>query len=113
VRHKYVEAYHQNDAAAMAAVYADDAILLLPNDIIRGRKGIEKFWEAVFKGSKKDAVITPIELFGSGDTIDEVGNHTTKVIKTGQEPIELKGRYIVIYKQTASGWMIYSHIWND
>jgi len=111
---KFGEGVRQGDAVAVAALYTDDAILLPPNsEMIRGRQGIEKFWRAAIQMGVKDAVLTTMELSGSGDIIHEIGNYTLKIHPEGQQPIEDKGKYIVIWKHTASGWKLHRDIWNS
>jgi ketosteroid isomerase-like protein len=48
-----------------------------------------------------------MELSGSGDTIYEIGNFTRKVSQKGQKPVEDKGKYVIIWKYTASGWKVH------
>ena len=110
---KWCEGLRKGDAVAVAALYTDDAILLPPNsEMIRGRQGIEKFWRAAIQMGVKDAVLTTMELSGSGDIIHEIGNYTLKIHPEGQQPIEDKGKYIVIWKNTAYGWKLHRDIWN-
>jgi uncharacterized protein (TIGR02246 family) len=110
---KFGEGLRRGDAVAVAALYTDDAILLPPNsEMIRGRQGIEKFWGAAIQMGVKDAVLTTMELSGSGDTIHEIGSYTLKIHPKGQNPSEDKGKYIVIWKHTASGWKLHRDIWN-
>jgi uncharacterized protein (TIGR02246 family) len=110
---KWCEGLRQSDAAAMAALYTEDAAVLPPNsEMIRGRQGIEKFWGAAIQMGVKDAVLTTMELSGSGDIIHEIGNYALQIHPKGQKPIEDKGKYIVIWKHTASGWKLHRDIWN-
>ena len=111
---KFGEVLRQGDAVAVAALYTEDAILLPPNsEMIRGRRGIEKFWGAAIQMGVKDAVLTTVELSGSGDTIHEIGNYILKISQKGQKPVEDKGKYIVIWKHTAPGWKLHRDIWNS
>jgi ketosteroid isomerase-like protein len=113
VKLKYVEGIRRGDAAAMAANFTDDVILLPPNsEIIRGRKGVEKLFEASLQGGLKDEVFTTMELSGSGNTIYEICKFTTRFVRERQKPVEQKGTYLCIWKHTASGWKIHRHIWN-
>jgi uncharacterized protein (TIGR02246 family) len=111
---KWCEGLRQGDAVRMAALYTEDAAVLPPNsEMIRGRQGIEKFWGGAVQMGVKDGVLTTMELSGSGDTIHEVGSYTLKISPKGQKPVEDKGKYIVIWKHTASGWKLYRDIWNS
>ena len=110
---KFCEGLRQGDAVTVAALYTEDAVILPPNsEMIRGMQGIEKFWRVAIQMGVKDAVLTTVELSGSGDTINEMGNYTLKIQPKGQKPIEDKGKYIVIWKHTAYGWKIHRDIWN-
>lgn len=112
---KFCEEIRNGDAAGLAALYTEDAVLLPPNsEKIQGRKGVEEFWGgAMTQLGLKDAILTTVELFGTGDTLTEVGNYTLKIQPAGQEPVEDKGKYVVIWKQTAEGWKLHRDIWNS
>jgi ketosteroid isomerase-like protein len=110
---KYIDAVRKGDALAMSTLFADDAILLPPNsEIIRGRKGVNEFCEAQLQGGLKDEVVTSMELSGSGDAFYDLGNLTAKFREKGQKPVEVKGKYMIIWKHTASGWKVHRLIWN-
>jgi len=61
----------------------------------------------------KDAKLSTEELFGSGDIFTEIGSYTLKIQPAEQKPIEDKGKYVVIWKQTADGWKLHRDIWNS
>ena len=111
---KFGEAVRQDDAAALAALYTDDAILLPPDsEMIKGKQGIEAFWSGGLQMGIKDAVLTIVDVFGSGDLVYEVSNFTLTIQPEGQEPIEQKGKYVVVWKQTADGlWKMQVDIFN-
>ena len=46
LRDQFASAYYSNDAAATAAYYADDAIVMPPNQSAEGRRGIQAMLEA-------------------------------------------------------------------
>ncbi len=47
---KYNEAINNHDAAALGALYTEDAIFVTDTGPVYGRKAIEKWYEDVFKG---------------------------------------------------------------
>ena len=103
------------DAAAIAACYTEDACLLPPNSgMIRGRKSIEEFWggAAISGLGLKDAILTTLELHGTGDIVTEVGEYLLKIQPQGQKQIEDKGKYIAVWKHTPQGWKLHRDIWN-
>ena len=108
------EGFRRGDPAAVAALYAEDAILLPPNsEMIRGRRKIEEFWSTAMQMGVKDAVLTTVELSVIGDTAHEIGNYTLKIHPQGRGPFEDKGKYIVVWKHTADGWKLHRDIWNS
>ena len=46
---KYDEAFNKNDAAALAALYTEDAVVVTDTGPIYGREAIEKYFADVFK----------------------------------------------------------------
>ena len=103
------------DAAGLAALYTEDAVLLPPNsEKVYGRKRVKEFWGgAISQLGLKDAILRTEELFGSGDFFTEIGSYTLKIQPAGQKPIEDEGKYVVIWKQTADGWKLHRDIWNS
>ena len=112
---KFGEAIRQGDATALADLYTEDATLLPPDsDMIKGRQGIETFWNGGLQIGIKDAILTTVDLSGSGDLAYEIGKFTLTIQPEEQEPIEQKGKYVVVWKQTADGsWKLHVDIWNS
>jgi len=111
---KACEGLRQGNAAAIAAIYTEDAAILPPNsEMIRGRQGIEKFWKEALQAGVKDAVFPILELFGADEIVYTIGNFTIKIQPKGQKPTEGNGKYISIWKHTASGWKLHRDIWNS
>jgi len=111
---KFTEGFHKGDAAATAAAYTEDAVICPPNrEMIRGRQGIEEFWGAAMRMGVKGVVLTTVELSGNGDTVQELGKYALKIQPQGKEPVEDKGKYVVVWKRTAEGWKYHWDIWNS
>jgi uncharacterized protein (TIGR02246 family) len=110
----FCEGFRRGDAVAIAALYADDAVLLPPNrDMVHGRQEIEKFWAAVIQRGWKDMALATMELSENGDTAYAVGTYTVKISRKVQEPAEDKGKYLLVWKHTATGWKVHRDIWNS
>ncbi len=111
---RFSEGFPTGDASITATVYAEDAVICPPNsEMIQGRKAIEEFWDGVIKMGVKEAVLTTVELSGSGDTLHELGKGLLKIHPEGQEPVEQKVKYVVFWKHTSDGWKYQWDIWNS
>ena len=104
----------EGDAGAFAALYTMDACLLPPNSgMIRGRKSIEEFWGGAISGlGLRDAILTTVEVHGTGDIVTEVGEYLLKIQPEGKKGMEDKGKYLVVWKHTPEGWKLHRDIWN-
>ncbi len=114
--HKFVEAVLQGDAVAAAALFTEDTFLLPPNsEMIQGKQATEAFWKTAWTQMKiAEFDITTEDLYGSGDVVYEVGKYTLKFQLEGQESLEDKGKYVLIWKKVADGtWKRHVDIWNS
>lgn len=111
---KWLEAFNRGDAKGVAAVYADDAMLLPPNgEIVRGKEKVQEFWGSAVQ-VLKDASLTTLEIGGSGTTAYRIGKYTLKVEPPGQPAQVDVGKYVEVWKRQADGaWKLYADIWNS
>ena len=115
---QFTAAYNSMDAAAMAATYADDAIMMDPNQAaIEGRQAIQAAYEARSKESAGKvalaAALTPLETQVAGDWAYDRGNYTITVTPKSGKPMEISAKYLTIYKRQPDGsWKIYRDISN-
>ncbi len=111
---KFGEAIRQGDAAALAALYTEDATILPPNsDMIQGMAGIMEFWNSVIQMGVTDAALTTVDVMGADGLAYEVGNYAMTIQPEGQEPVEDMGKYVVVWKLQADGsWKMHVDIWN-
>jgi uncharacterized protein (TIGR02246 family) len=112
---KFGEAVRQGDGASLVALYTEDATLLPPDsNMIKGKAGIEAFWKGGLQMGIKDAVLTTVDVFGGGDLAYEIGRFALKIQPAGAEPLEQKGKYVVVWKRTPEGaWKLHIDIWNS
>lgn len=111
---EFGDAVRQGDATALAALYTENATLMPDeSDMIQGKQAIEEFWGGGLQMGIKDAVLTTVDVFGSGDLAYEIGKFALTIQPEGQEPIEQKGKYVVVWKQQEDGsWKLHVDIWN-
>ena len=65
---RFTKEFEQRNAAAIAAMYTEDAIVFPPGqEIVKGRQAIEQFWKSTMNAGVKSAVLTTLEVTISGD----------------------------------------------
>jgi uncharacterized protein (TIGR02246 family) len=103
-----VAASNQGDAEALAALYADDAMLLPPDhEPIRGREAIGAFWR---QGTDEGLEITTLAVEVDGDLGYSVGRY--HLPPTDEEPAD-SGKYVLCLKRQRDGsWKLTADIWN-
>lgn len=111
---KFGDAVRKGDAASLASFYTEDAVILPPDSgMLRGRENVEAFWNGVFQMGVKDAELTVVEVMGSGDFVYEIGKYNMTITSEAQEPVQQKGKYLVVWKKAADGsWKLHVDIWN-
>ena len=112
---EWEEAVQNQDAAALAALYTADAVLLPPGgEIVRGRTGAEELWGAVMSGMGLKAVdLQTVEFEISGQTAFEVGEPILTLEPEGGEPATQFAKYVYVWKKEDGTWKLHWDIWND
>jgi uncharacterized protein (TIGR02246 family) len=88
-----------HDAAAAAALYADDAMLLAPSAaLIAGRGDIEAYWGAGVAVGLVGIELTPIDVRVIGAVAVEVGRYELSVRNGGET-----GKYCVLHRRQTDG----------
>ena len=70
------QAFNRGDAAAVAALYTEDATLLPPGaDILSGRRAAQACWQAAYDTGARNLSLDPVsvETYG-GDAAREMGS---------------------------------------
>ena len=110
---KFMEAFNEKDADALAAAYTADAAILAPNSPPR-------LGDAVREGIAADlAVASSLSLTTvdvevvSADAAMERGTYVVELMLPGAEQaVEDSGSYVVYWKKGADGWRLHWDIWN-
>jgi len=105
---RYVAASNQGDADALAALYADDAVLLPPDhEPIQGREAIGAFWR---QGTDEGLKVTTLTVEVDGNLGYLVGRYNLPA--TDEEPAD-SGKYVMCLKRQRDGsWKLTADIWN-
>ena len=111
---QYMTAYKGKDAAAVASLHTEDAVVLPPNlEMIKGREAIQNATTAEINAGGTDLALTTLDVYGSGDFAYEIGRYALKVKQDGQIIMQDSGKYIVVWEQVSKdNWLIKADIWN-
>ncbi len=107
---KYDEAFNNNDAAAVGALYTEDAVEVTDTGPIYGRKAIEKHWADVFqKWHFSNHLITPDQysphsIGTAGNEMWATGEWSTTIQGQDGGPIQLKGYESAIKAREGDTW---------
>ncbi|MFN2509433.1 MAG: DUF4440 domain-containing protein [Chthoniobacterales bacterium] len=110
---EFMASLAKGDAAALAAMYSKDAQLMPANaEVIRGRDGIQKYWQAAIDAGLKELKIETLEVHGGGgsDTVAEVGKFSA--LGAGEKIID-EGKFIVIWKREDGKWRLHRDMFSS
>lgn len=107
----WTAAFNKGDAAAVAAMYTEDAFVLPPGaEMVKGRPAIEDFWRQAAK-QMGDAKLTTVDVLPLGpEAAREIGTVSLKT--KSQPPQEIVGKYAVVWRKAGGDWKLATDIWN-
>jgi uncharacterized protein (TIGR02246 family) len=107
----WTAAFNKGDAAAVAALYSEDAYVLPPGSaMVKGRAAIEAFWRQAAQ-QMTDAKLTTLDVLPLGrSAAREIGTVTLKT--KSQPPQEVVGKYAVVWRKVGRDWRLATDIWN-
>jgi uncharacterized protein (TIGR02246 family) len=115
---KFDEAWNNNDAAALAALYTQDAVEVTDHGPIYGREAIVKHWADVFKQVHFGNHLLNIDqnsphVIGTdGKTVWENGEMSLSYQVKGGNPVEIKGYHSSIAVLEDGVWKKRLITWN-
>jgi uncharacterized protein (TIGR02246 family) len=116
LREAYIAAQNAGDAAALTALFTDDAVLMPANaPAASGNEAIQAHFQTLLDQVTSELVVSQEEVEVAGDWAFSRGTHTVKLTpKAGGETMEDTGKYLNILKRQPDGsWKIARHIWNS
>jgi uncharacterized protein (TIGR02246 family) len=103
-------AAHRGDSAAMAALYAPDAVMLPPDNSIVSGPAIGPYLARLEKGAANLKLTTVEVVRLSPDFIREVGIASFDTL--GDKPANVKGTYVVVWKRVGGTWKLWTDIFH-
>jgi uncharacterized protein (TIGR02246 family) len=103
-------AYNAADAAAIAALYAEDAKVMAPgHETASGRAAIQDFFKQDMASGAKNALTTN-EVLSGGDYAISIGGY----VATAADGSHLDhGTYMTVFKKVDGAWKIYRDTWKS
>ncbi|MDZ7737375.1 MAG: SgcJ/EcaC family oxidoreductase [Gammaproteobacteria bacterium] len=107
-------AFNRGDAAAVAALYAEDATLSPGNgETLEGRDSIRELFQSFIDNGVHDHSIEIIEAHQSGDVLYEVARWQAHSTDADGEPTSFGGVLLNTFRRGADGvWRSHVHVWN-
>lgn len=108
-------AFNSGDAAGVAALYTEDAVLLPPGAArVDGRDGVQALWQSYVDAKVTDIDLMTVSIDAHGDTATELGRFSIAVPDGKGGSMTVGGKYIVQWKLGADGvWRLQWDIWNN
>ena len=111
---QWVDAFNRGDAAALAALYTEEATLLEPNSpLVVGRENIQAIFQGFFDTSAMELHLTVIGLSVHGDMAHRFGKYMLTIQPEEGDAISDNGKYVEIWKRENGGWKMDVDIWNS
>jgi uncharacterized protein (TIGR02246 family) len=102
----YAGKMNAHDEAKVAALYADDAVLVTPMGFVSGKAAIEKGLATMIKNNVRDFAVTFHEAHVvNADTAWATGTFANTVSPNGQD-LHQKGYWACIYRLEGEVWKI-------
>ena len=110
---KLVAALNGGDAAGIAVLYTEDAMLLPPNsEMLEGREAVQAFWQGGIDMGIKEATLETEVVEARGNAAYEVGKYTMIIEPPGGPTISDRGKYLVVWKRQEGSWKLHADSWN-
>jgi uncharacterized protein (TIGR02246 family) len=106
---EWAAAFNAKDAAKIALLYTDDAVVMPPNQpMVKGRANIETHFKGEIQKGATNLKLNPFESAISGSQAFEAGTSTLTL--PGGETA--RDKYVVVLKRVGNDWKIAYDIYN-
>jgi uncharacterized protein (TIGR02246 family) len=98
------KAMANQDVAAMASAYAEDARMLPPNaPMAEGRNAIRQVLQAFVDTGAKSLDLQSIDVLEDGALVVDIGRYGLGIQPPGADPIQDEGKYLVAFRRQSDG----------
>lgn len=101
-----LRAWNGENAEALAAYYAADAVVVAEDSTYEGRDGIRDRWIANALPVLSDLQVSGRTFSGSGDTRTETGRYTHAITIPDSAAISVTGSYEVTWLRQGDQWLV-------
>lgn len=109
----FSRAYVYGDMETLAGLYTEDAVLLPPGRVVRGREAIADYFAPSPGRRNLSHSMRPDDLRIHGDTAVDSGTWTNVWQVDGGEPRRAEERYLVVWRRGDDGrWRIEYDMWH-
>jgi uncharacterized protein (TIGR02246 family) len=114
LRQQFNFAYNAGDAAALARLFADDAVLMPPGaPPVVGRYAIQARYAAQFGNIQSSFTLNPGRIVVSGDLAWLRGDYQRiDFAIPGGAPTTINGKYLMTFSRDRGDWKITTDSWN-
>jgi len=112
---RWLQLVKAKDAAAIAALYADDGAVMPPNAPIgKGREAIQKTWASLMQTPGFDLTFVPEQIIvsSSGDMALDRGTYRLAMAPGGKAMTDT-GKYVVVWRKIGGEWKAAADIFNS
>ena len=114
----YDQTFNNNDAAAIAAYYTSNAVLVTPEGPIQGREAIQKWYADLFErlhpkngATRKESMILHV-IGAAGNEAWTTGDFSVTEQGKNREPILINSHWLEIYVREGDDWKIRASAYN-
>jgi uncharacterized protein (TIGR02246 family) len=110
----WLDAHHAADFDRLAALYAEDALVMAPGrEPLKGREAIRNLFAEDFKYvPKRSITLKSLQVDASGILLTDSGEYTFDGVNTEGKTVHIVGNYITVFKKTDGKWHTAIEIWN-
>jgi ketosteroid isomerase-like protein len=103
----WMNAVAEKDINAIASIYASDAVYMPPlQPRHAGKEAVLAVWRTYFQRPDFKALYIPsLTLSASLDIAYDVGSYVVSLTRDG-EPVEIRGKYVVVWKKEQGDWVV-------